>query len=260
MKLMHHTRSSISHGGVEEAYWKLHKHFMILVKLNIQRYEYYERESSISWVVLHINSHHKHHHNHVGDTFYLQRRTISIDRWWSNNAGKETPPTLSGKGQHILPEYLSGYHYLLQKIEHPHKKSIAFEHVEIQILRTALTHRLPFCWLLGTRAVARGRWGPRGLPPETGDASCCVYLVWCHNINAHLYKIIISRMCSRCETPKKKHVCSASPSRWGSDCDVVFVSSCKISQQPFKQPQRLGTFGVPFMMFLPNEPNPYRTC
>ena len=28
---------------------------------------------------------------------------------------------------------------------------------------------------------------------------------------------------------------------WGSDCDVVFVSSCKISRQLFKQPQRLGT-------------------
>lgn len=74
-------------------------------------------------------------------------------------------------------------------------------------MRTTLIHRLPFCWLLGIRAVARGRWGPRGLPPETGcdqaDASCCVHLVWCHDINADLYKIIISRVCSRCETPKK---------------------------------------------------------
>lgn len=112
-------------------------------------------------------------------------------------------------------------------------------------MRTTLIHRLPFCWLLGIRAVARGRWGPRGLPPETGcdqaDASCCVHLVWCHNINAHLYKIIISRVCSRCETPKKNTQFAFSNPSWGSDCDVVFVSSCKISRQPFKQPQRLGT-------------------
>ena len=112
-------------------------------------------------------------------------------------------------------------------------------------MRTTLIHRLPFCWLLGIRAVARGRWVPRGLPPETGcdqgDASCCVHLVWCHNINAHLYKIIISRVCSRCETPKKHTQFAFSNPSWGSDCDVVFVSSCKISRQLFKQPQRLGT-------------------